>query len=137
MGMRFYPSALAVIALIAGAYATTSLAETSKTAGSGTVIEKLEASVNASLILLSDVENFRETLKLRQQLDPLFPGTKIAAEGLNASDDAIVDFLVNEGLITQQFPVTDTEVEQEVDPGEQPHRPGSAQEGARGSGFHV
>ena len=77
-------------------------------------IEKLEASVNSSLILLSDLLRFRDTLKLRQQLDPLFPGTKVAAEGENAADKDIVDFLIDEKLIEQQFAVTDTEVEQEI-----------------------
>jgi peptidyl-prolyl cis-trans isomerase SurA len=86
---------------------------TSSTAG-GVTIEKLEASVNANLILLSDVLKFRETLKLRAQLDPLFPGTKVASEGENATAPTVTDFLIDEKIITQQFPVTDTEVEQEI-----------------------
>jgi peptidyl-prolyl cis-trans isomerase SurA len=78
------------------------------------MVEKLEASVNSNLILFSDLLRFRDTLKLRQQLDPLFPGTKVAAEGDNAPDKDIVDFLIDEKLIEQQFAVTDTEVEQEI-----------------------
>jgi peptidyl-prolyl cis-trans isomerase SurA len=77
-------------------------------------IEKLEASVNSNLILLSDVLKFRETLKLRAQLDPLFPGTKVASGGENASPAVITDFLIDEKIIAQQFPVSDTEVEQEI-----------------------
>ena len=79
-----------------------------------TTIEKLEASVNSNLILMSDVLKFHDTLKLRQQLDPLFPGTKVASEGENSSSKDIVDFLIDERLIEQQFPVTDAEVEQEI-----------------------
>jgi peptidyl-prolyl cis-trans isomerase SurA len=77
-------------------------------------LEKLEASVNANIILLSDVNKFRETLKLRAQLDPLFAGTKVASDGANASAKDIVDFLIDEKIIAQQYPVTDAEVEQEV-----------------------
>lgn len=77
-------------------------------------IDKLEASVNSQLVLLSDVMKFRETLKLRGQLDPLFPGTKLATEGANAPDRDIVQFMIDEKLIQLQFPVTDTEVEQEI-----------------------
>jgi peptidyl-prolyl cis-trans isomerase SurA len=77
-------------------------------------IEKLEASVNSSIILLSDVVKFRETMKLRAQLDPLFTGTQIAADGPNAKTKDIVDFLVDEKLISQLYPATDSEVEQEI-----------------------
>lgn len=80
----------------------------------GTPLDRLEASVNSSIILGSDVQKFRSTLGLRQQLDPLFAGTPIAARGDKASQAEIVDFLINERLITQQFQVNDTEVEQEV-----------------------
>jgi peptidyl-prolyl cis-trans isomerase SurA len=78
------------------------------------VIDRLEASVNSSLILLSDVARFRDTAKLRQQLDPLFAGTSIATRGAKASNPEVVDFLMDEKLITQQFPVADPEVETEV-----------------------
>lgn len=77
-------------------------------------LERLEASVNASIILLSDVRQFRKTVKLREQLDPLFAGTTVAAQGANAAHGDIVEFLINEKLIAQQFPVSDAEVEQEI-----------------------
>jgi peptidyl-prolyl cis-trans isomerase SurA len=77
-------------------------------------IDRLEASVNASLILLSDVRKFRQTMPLRSQLDPLFAGTAVASQGNKATDADIVQFLVDERLIAQQFPVTDSEVEQEI-----------------------
>ena len=82
--------------------------------GAPVTIEKLEASVSGGLILLSDIQKFRETIKLRQQLDPLFPGTTVANAGTSASDSSIIDFLIDERLIALQFPVTDTEVEQEI-----------------------
>jgi peptidyl-prolyl cis-trans isomerase SurA len=78
------------------------------------LLDRLEASVNASLILLSDVRKFRETEKLRQQLDPLFAGTSIASKGKDASNGEIVSFLIDEKIILQQFPVADAEVETEI-----------------------
>jgi hypothetical protein len=78
------------------------------------LIDRLEASVNNLLILKSDLKNFRETVSLRAQLDPLFAGTSVAAKGTQASDSEITEFLIDEKLIAQQFPVTDSEVEQEI-----------------------
>ncbi len=78
------------------------------------VLDRLEASVNSTLILLSDVKKFRNITKLRAQLDPLFSGTSIAAQGATATEKEIVNFLINEALISQQFPKTDSEVEQEI-----------------------
>lgn len=78
------------------------------------VIERLEAAVNNQLVLKSDLTKFRKTITLRSQLDPLFNGTPIAAEGASASDAAILEFLIDERIILQQFPMADTDVEQEV-----------------------
>jgi parvulin-like peptidyl-prolyl isomerase len=78
------------------------------------VLDRLEASVNSSLILLSDVKKFRETVKLRQQLDPIFAGTAVASKGDGAPPNEIVEFLIDERLITQAFPVNDTEAEQQI-----------------------
>jgi peptidyl-prolyl cis-trans isomerase SurA len=77
-------------------------------------IERLEASVNSSLILSSDIKKFRDTLPLRTQLDPLFSGTVLASQGEKASSADIVQFLIDEALIAQQFQVSDSEVEQEI-----------------------
>ncbi len=77
-------------------------------------LDRLEASVNSSLILLSDVKRFRDTLRLRAQLDPLFTGTTIAAKGAGSSDAEIVEFLINEKLISSQFPANDGDVDQEI-----------------------
>lgn len=78
------------------------------------VLDRVEASVNAAIILKSDVEHFRKTEKLRAQLDPLYAGTSVAAKGASATEAEIVDFLINERLILQLFPVGDPEVEQEI-----------------------
>lgn len=78
------------------------------------VIDKLEAWVNSSLILLSDVKKFRDTMPLRAQLDPLFGGTVVAEKGPSASEQDIVEFLINEKLILQEFRISDTETEQEI-----------------------
>lgn len=78
------------------------------------VVDRLEAAVNANLILLSDVQEFKKALTLRSQLDPLFAGTPVATKGKAATDAEVVQFLVDERLILQQFPVADSEVEQEI-----------------------
>lgn len=88
-----------------------SLVSTSATAA---VLERLEASVNNQTILKSDVHRFRKNIPLRAQLDPLFAGTPLASRGVAASDGEIVNFLIDERLILQTFPMTDTEVEQEI-----------------------
>jgi peptidyl-prolyl cis-trans isomerase SurA len=86
----------------------------SPSAHAGVILDRLEASVNSSIILLSDVRRFRETLGLRQQLDPLFAGTVVASHGASATDAEITEFLVEEHLISSQFAVNDTEVEQQI-----------------------
>lgn len=79
-----------------------------------TTLDRLEASVNSSIILLSDVNHFRKTFKLRAQLDPLFSGTAVASHGDSATNQEIVDFLIDEKLMTQAYSITDNEVEQEI-----------------------
>lgn len=78
------------------------------------LIDRLEASVNSALILLSDVREFRATAKLRQQLDPLFAETAVASRGAAATPQEIVEFLIDERLITQAFPVADADVETQI-----------------------
>lgn len=78
------------------------------------LLERLEASVNSDIILLSDLDQFRQTLQLRSQIDPLFSGTAVAAKGTQAENSSIVEFLINENLMFQQYPVTDAEVELEI-----------------------
>lgn len=78
------------------------------------VMERVEASVNAQTVYLSDVLKFRQTVLLRNQLDPLFAGTPLAQKGAAAERPPIVNFLVDEKVILSQFPVTDAEAEQEI-----------------------
>jgi peptidyl-prolyl cis-trans isomerase SurA len=77
------------------------------------LVDKISAVVNADVILLSDIERFERTLNLRRELDPLFGFTEGMASGTPAKPK-ITDFLIQERLITQNFKVTDTEVEQEI-----------------------
>lgn len=92
----------------------TASALSAASASAGQVLDRLEASVNSSTILLSEIEEFRKTLPLRAQLDPLFSSTDIAQKGASASNREIVEFLIAEKIILQSFPVSDSEVEQEV-----------------------
>jgi peptidyl-prolyl cis-trans isomerase SurA len=84
------------------------------TNGHAAVIERLEAAVNNQIVMMSDLARFRKTIPLRAQLDPLFGGTALAKEGAGASDAEILEFLIDEKIILQQFPMTDAEVETEV-----------------------
>ncbi len=83
-------------------------------ASASVLLDRLEASVNASIILRSDITKFKETLKLRAQMDPLFNETTVGTKGESASNSEIVEFLIDEKLIAQEFPVSDAEVEQSI-----------------------
>src|SRR5689334_17379820 len=102
--MKFY-SAILTVSLLVGASAQ---------AATRVSLERMDASVNSGIILKSDIRQFRATMKLREQLDPMFPGTPLGQAGANAKDEDIVQFLIDERIIAQQFPVTDPEVEQEI-----------------------
>jgi peptidyl-prolyl cis-trans isomerase SurA len=82
--------------------------------GHAAVIERLEAAVNNQVVLRSDLNRFRKTIPLRSQLDPLFGGTPLALEGEKASDTSILEFLIDERIILQQFPMADADVETEI-----------------------
>lgn len=83
-------------------------------AGETIVLDRLEASVNNKIILLSDIFEFRRTIELRRQLDPLFLGTPLAKKGAQFSTKDIVQFLVDEQIINAEFDVKDPAVEQEI-----------------------
>lgn len=104
-GMRFQAPVFSALSL---------LFILSATGARAAVLERLEASVNSQTILKSDIQRFRKTLPLRAQLDPLFAGTALAERGAKAPAPDIIEFLIDEKLILQQFPVTDAEVEQEI-----------------------
>lgn len=82
--------------------------------GSEIRIDRLEASVNSRIILMSDIFDFKKTSGLRAQLDPLFNGTPLSKRSSQAKDQEIVDFLIEENLILEQFPVKNEEIEQEI-----------------------
>lgn len=77
-------------------------------------IDRMEASVNTSVILTSDVQRFRDSLGLRSRLDPLFAYSALSEKGPKSSDQDIVEHLIHDKLILLAFPVTDPEVEQEI-----------------------
>ena len=89
----------------------TPLATVPATAGT---IDKLEASVNNQLVLHSDIKRFRATATLRLQLDPIFAGTDLAKNAKTAPDSDVREYLIQERLILQAFPMTDAEVETEI-----------------------
>ncbi|NDD92157.1 hypothetical protein EBZ37_08740 [bacterium] len=76
--------------------------------------DRLEASVNASIILASDLRKFRETMSLRARLDPLFAASALGDRKGSASDQEIVTALIHDRLILQAFPVSDADVEVEI-----------------------
>jgi peptidyl-prolyl cis-trans isomerase SurA len=95
-------------------FVTTVILSTQALAATRQLADRLEASVNATPILRSELEGFRRTLPLRAQLDPLFAGSALAERGASASDADITQALIQDRLILSAFPVGDSEVEQEV-----------------------
>lgn len=83
-------------------------------AAQAVVLDRLEASVNSALILKTDVSKFRTLLGLRSQLDPLFATTPLAQKQASATDAEIINFLIDEKLITSLFSVSDSDVEQAI-----------------------
>jgi len=114
--MGWYRMRIFLLALLMGTAFSTSIPDFTLGADSAgpVVIDRLAASVNSALILQSDIARFRRTVKLRAQLDPLFSGTTVASKGTQATDKEITDFLIDERLISQAFPVSDAETEQEI-----------------------
>jgi len=77
-------------------------------------VDRLEASVNSGVILSSDIQRFRDTFSLRMELDPLFASSSLAQSGGKPTESEMIGALVQDRLILEAFPVTDTEVEQEI-----------------------
>ncbi len=102
---RIWPSLPVLLALLCTSPAARAEAQ---------LIDRIEASVNSQLVLHSDIEKFMKTRKLRLQIDPLFKGSEVANKGDAATSAEIVDFLLDEKLIQQRFPVPDSEVEQRI-----------------------
>jgi peptidyl-prolyl cis-trans isomerase SurA len=78
------------------------------------ILDRLEAYVNAVPILRSDVERYLKNLKLRAQIDPLFPNSKMATKGSNASTEEVIDAMISDHLVEAEFPKSEAEVEQEI-----------------------
>lgn len=83
------------------------------TAAQAALIDKIGAVVNNEVVLLSDVEKFERNLDLRRELDPLFGINEDMARG-NPSRAKILDFLIQERLVTQSFKIADQDVETEI-----------------------
>lgn len=77
-------------------------------------LDRLEASVNASTILTSDIQRFRDSFNLRSRLDPLFAYSSLSEKGERATNQEILESLIHDRLVLLAFPVTDAEVEQEI-----------------------
>jgi parvulin-like peptidyl-prolyl isomerase len=90
------------------AHAETTLPKSS----SGILIDRVEAIVNKSAIYRSDIKKFRSLTSLRMKVDPLFANDLLSKK--TPTDAEIVDFLISEALILEKFPVTDPELEQEI-----------------------
>lgn len=80
---------------------------------SAELVDCLEAIVNKKPIFKSDVDQFKTLVGLRSKIDPLFASSPMSKK-TNPTDDEIVQFLINEELIAQKYPVNDSEVEQEI-----------------------
>jgi peptidyl-prolyl cis-trans isomerase SurA len=77
------------------------------------LVDRVEAVVNKGAIFLSDFERFRSLIPLRAKIDPLFINEPIGRKA-KPSDPDILDYLIDEALILDKFPVPDAEVEQEI-----------------------
>ncbi len=77
------------------------------------LIDKIEAIVNSEVVLRSDIDRFEKTVPLRKELDPIF-GFSAGMDNGKPDRKQILEFLIEEKLISQNFKVTDTEVEQEI-----------------------
>ncbi|MEN9723981.1 MAG: hypothetical protein RJB38_1967 [Pseudomonadota bacterium] len=78
------------------------------------MLDRLEASVNSKAILSSDVRRFKDSMELRTRLDPLFASSALSQKRSAATTPDIVEALIQDHLVLQAFPVTDAEVDQEL-----------------------
>jgi len=77
------------------------------------LVDRVEAVVNKRPVFLTDIERFRNLLPLRAKIDPLFMGEPLAKK-VKPSNEEILEFLINEMVISDRFPVNDSDVEQEI-----------------------
>jgi parvulin-like peptidyl-prolyl isomerase len=77
------------------------------------LVDRVEAVVNKRAVFYSDLGRFRNLTPLRAKIDPLFMSEPLAKKAKPA-DPEILEFLIDEMVIADRFPVTDSEVEQEI-----------------------
>jgi parvulin-like peptidyl-prolyl isomerase len=77
------------------------------------LVDRVAAIVNKRAIFKSDLDRFRELIPLRAKIDPLFNGSPLARKP-KPSDEEVLPFLIDEAIITDKFPINDSEVEQEI-----------------------
>lgn len=74
------------------------------------LIDRTSALVNGEVITLSDVNRFRQTFALRKEIDPF-----IAFFQMNPQTPKdMTDYLVQEQLITQKFPTSKADIDEEI-----------------------
>jgi peptidyl-prolyl cis-trans isomerase SurA len=86
----------------------------SSTGHAKTLVDRIEAVVNKTLIFNSSIKDFRTQLGLRMKIDPLYSISPMAKKGPNITDQEILDARIQEELVLEKFPVSDAEVEQRV-----------------------
>jgi parvulin-like peptidyl-prolyl isomerase len=77
------------------------------------LVDRLDAIVNKKPIFKTDADKFRVLIPLRQKVDPLFNNDPISKKA-NLTEKDIVEFLIDEDIIVEKYPVADPEVEQEI-----------------------
>ncbi len=77
------------------------------------IVDRVEAIINKKAIYKSDVDLYKSTISLRAKVDPLFASEPLSKK-MKPADSEVIDFLINENLILEKFPVADSEVEQEI-----------------------
>ena len=78
------------------------------------VVDELVASVNKEIIYKSDVDEYLKTIDLRKKLDPIFTESDLGKKGTLAQQKEVVDFLIENKIISQEFPTSNTEVEEKI-----------------------
>src|SRR3989338_4914720 len=74
------------------------------------VIDRTAALVNGDVITLSDVGRFRQYFNLRKEIDPFVAFFNISPRAGRET----IDYLVQESLVTQKFPSTKADIDEEV-----------------------
>lgn len=100
---------LLLTTLIPSSFAETTV---SAKASTGILVDRVEATVNKKAIFYSDIKKFRNLTGLRMKVDPLFANDPLSKK--TPTDSEIINYLIAETLILEKFPVSDSEVDQEI-----------------------